>query len=180
MEINRESVLEYKGIPELEFFKNEELDAEDIKNQQTVFIYLGKISQTPKFSFLNEYLLGLTLLSKNDLLFRVEITAFKHFYNALKEVLLNHNEWDGTSDLKDTIIKVFGPNEDTSKNNYDEMINEFQEMVDIGEDISNESPNYKELNIEKVFVLKACIDMYIIIQSKKSLNNDMLNDKKPV
>lgn len=175
IEKNKELYIGFKIIPDLDFFDNEELDSEDVRNQQLVFIYLGDISETPKFSFLSDYLKALNLLSRNNLFLRFEKTIYLHLFKAFKNILISHKEWDGKSSLKDVVIQLFSKK--NVNNDNTEMLDEFQKAVDIGLRLESDIINVDEIDLKKVFVLKMCIDMFIIIQAKKNLNQKLDNSE---
>ena len=172
-------IIENKEIPDIKSFENAVLDNEDIKNQQKVFVYISDMLEMGILNFLNLYFMGLVVVSKIDLLFRSELNAFNYFYVAFKEALIFHEDWDNKKPLKKIIEKFFYKPEKELSN---EIISEFSDLIEIGGKIEQKQISFQkineEVNLEKVFRMKTCFDMYILMKSFMHLEKKYNEGKK--
>ena len=179
LEHKKPLIIEKCEIPDIKSFENAVLDDEDVKNQQKVFIYISDILKSQNLNFLNLYFMGLVVISKIDLLFRSEINAFNYFYFAFKEALIFHKDWNDKIPFQKIIKKIFYKPEKELSN---KIISEFSCLIDIHERIENKQISIQkineEVNLEKVFLMKTCFDMYLLMKSFKHLEKKYNEGKK--
>ena len=135
----------------------------DLNRASRVFYYITKVKDTPEGTPLNNYVIGLSFLAKNDIHLRFEMNAFDQFYKAFKEAFRISLDWDGESDFKKSVHKEFDKLED---------FQDIDELIDLGEEqlISPNKVTTKPITLTEVFAIKLFCDIYFERLAKRQID----------
>lgn len=135
----------------------------DLGRTSMIFYYITKVKDKPEGVPLNDYVIGLSFLAKNDIHLRFELNAYDQFYKAFKNAFLLSHDWDEKSDFKEAVHKQF---DKLSK------FNDLDEVIDLGEEQIN-SPTKttkKTITLTEVFGVKLFCDIYFEMLAKRAVD----------
>lgn len=136
------------------------LKEEDFGHIQLIVGYLLKTvhSDRQMREALEMYLTGLALTSKTDIHLRLELSAFEHFFRALRTLLLASGAWDGVEDLKLSAETQLG--EVITKSTLNDHITWGLQLE------KRENPS-RPITLTEVIGMKWCCDVYFSLLAKR-------------
>jgi len=142
----------------------------DLGRTSMIFYYITKVKDKPQGGPLNDYVIGLSFLAKNDIHLRFELNCYDQFYRAFKSAFKISGDWDGKSDFKEAVNKQF---DKLSK------FNDLDEVIDLGEE-QEKSPTKstkKSLTLTEVFAVKLFCEFYFEILARRMVDLKKKNKK---
>jgi AbiV family abortive infection protein len=96
--------------PKLEVgWRKGRITKQDLSLVNLAWAYLMSIApKEEQEPVVKSYLMGLTMLSKNDIHFQIEPNAFSEFFRCFKQVLQVNGDWDGTEDILAATHRTLG------------------------------------------------------------------------
>lgn len=133
----------------------------DLARTSMIFFYITKTKDKPEGRPLNDYVIGLSFLAKNDIHMRFELNCYDQFYRAFKGAFQISGDWDGKSDFKAA-----------AHNQFDKLtkFEDLDEVIDLGEE-QEKSPaklTKKPLTLTDVFAVKLFCELYFEILAKRN------------
>ena len=140
------------------------LKEDDFRYTRLIVGYLLKTthSDQQKREALEMYLTGLALISKIDIHLRLELSAFEHFFKALKILLLASGDWDGVEDLKLTAETQLG--EVITRSNL-------SDYIEWGLQLEKRKNPSKPITLTEAIGMKWCCDAYYSLLAKREHDN---------
>jgi AbiV family abortive infection protein len=136
----------------------------DLGRTSMIFYYITKVRDKPEGRPLNDYVIGLSFLAKNDIHLRFELNCYDQFYKAFRSAFLISGDWDGKTDFKEAVHKQF---DKLSK------FNDLNEVIDLGEEQQN-SPTKSTKNpitLTEVFAVKLFCDIYFEMLARRAVDS---------
>src|SRR3989338_9267424 len=128
----------------------------DLGRASLIFYYITKVKDKPEGAPLNDYVIGLSFVAKNDIHLRFELNAYDQFYKAFKNSFRLSKDWDGKSDFKEAVHKQFD-----KLSNFQDL----DEVIALGEEQQKSSvkTTIKPITLTEVFAIKLFCDFYFEI-----------------
>ena len=140
------------------------LEIGDIKRATIVFNYFAHIKNNHKTNFVDNYIIGLSMLSKSDIHLRLEKSIFHHFFKSFREALEYNEKCETLQEIKEIGFKLlneFFPNK-----------NDFEKIIDIGIEISSsDESKIRFITQEDILLMKQSCDLYFIKLSRQYFNS---------
>jgi len=137
------------------------LREEDLSATAEVFVYLTQIRGQKFEEPFNRYVSGLTLLSKIDIHFRVELNCFEEFYEALVLALRMHSSWNGQGSVSTA-----------AENELNRFLSTSEPLLPFirkGEKLDAVKRGEGEITLSDVIGMKLCCDYYFHEISRRGL-----------
>lgn len=128
------------------------LQEEDLSATAEIFVYLTQIQGQKLEGPFNRYIAGLTLFSKIDIHFRVELNCFEEFYEALVMALRMHSGWNGKGSVSTA-----------AENELNRFLSASEPLLPFirkGETLDDVKRGGGEITLSDVIGMKLCCDYY--------------------
>lgn len=173
-DLERNMKLDVKQSPALAINWKKEgfvLSARDLTKTSMVFAWVSDSRETPMEKAVGHYALGLALTAKNDIHLRMEASAFREYFLALKGAFRISGDWDGKQPLIDSVKAIF--------NEYGEF-KSLHELIALGEEVeaSTDGKTKTPITLTEVFGMKISADLYFEILAAKKAGDLRARKKK--
>ncbi len=173
-DLERNIRLEVKQSPALAINWKKEgfvLSARDLTKTSMVFAWVSDSRETPMEEAVGHYALALAITAKNDIHLRMESSAFREFFLALKAAFRISGDWDGKQPLIDSVKTIF--------NEYGEF-KSLDELISLGEEVeaSTDGKTKAPITLTEVFGMKITVDLYFEILAAKQTSELRKRKKK--
>lgn len=131
------------------------LDEIALKNVLIVYGHIIRCWKKDELTPYDAYSTGLTLLSKLDMHFEVQSSAFKEFSSALKEAFKSYGDWDGKEPAKEIIIKYIS----AIREKHDV---ELEKLLDLDSQFQKGEHPPRVITLSDVYAMKIYCDIYFM------------------
>jgi hypothetical protein len=135
----------------------------DLEEVMRVYRYLQRIPAERSEPYA-AYLQGLALISKNDLHGRFEPAILLSFYQALRALIAQHGDWDGSSPFVEAVKKSL----DIFRERIDSIDRELPRTLDLGEMLMK-GKLVPDLNLRDTIMMKIYCDLTISRMAHEAL-----------